>query len=335
VDINEFSDLVEKYKRGKCSSREMELIEKFLESFQSNSGGWIESEMGNKSITEEKILSGIKQNINKEKNHYIARTFFSPSLLKRAASIIFFLILGSGILYISGIFRHKTNSVVWYEESTLAGEKTIITLSDGSQVTLNADSKLRYPGQFKAANRKVYLIGEGYFIVHHNNNQPFIVYTENLTTTVLGTKFNISAYPENKTIAVSLLDGKVKVARSDKGKIDNVIFLKPKEKLLYDKDNDVSKLGLFDSIEAVGWKDNIYKFENEPLSIVFPQLERAFGVKFKITGQTVLSQKITIKFEKKYIKTVIDVLKNLTGLDYKIVMEKNDIKEVLFYRNIR
>ena len=74
---------------------------------------------------------------------------------------------------------------------------------------------------------------------------------------------------------------------------------------------------------------------NEPLGKVLPRLERAFGVKFRLTDQSVLAQKITIKFEKNSLQTVIDVIKSLTGLDYKILKENNNIKEILFFRNTK
>ena len=335
MNLKEFSILIEKYKKGECSTREKELLENYLGSFQNNPGEWNENEMGDKNIVEEKVYSKILKSIYKEKTYYSNKILFTPSLLKMAASIIFLLALVSGILYVSGVFKHKTDSLVWNEKITSSGEKSVFTLSDGSKVTLNADSKLRYPGHFDGMNREVYLEGEAYFEVHHNIDQPFIVHTANLTTADLGTKFNISAYPEDKTIAVSLLEGKVKVSKSEKGKSDKIIVLKPKEKLLYDKENNVSSFGVFDSLEAVGWKDNIYKFENEPLGEVLSRLKRAYGIEFKLSDQPVLLQKITVKFEKKSLQTVADVIKSLTGLNYKIVKGKNATKEVLFFKNTK
>ena len=335
MNIRNFSKLIEKYKRGECSPQEKKLLDNYLEAFQDKHAEWNENEMGNQKIIEEKIYSGIMKSINEEKYHYFTRTFFSPSLLKRAASIIFIFILVSGILYLSGIFEQKTSSIVWQERVTTSGEKSTITLSDGSKVTLNADSKLKYPEQFDGTTREVYLEGEGYFVVKHNINQPFVLNTGNLTTTDLGTKFDVSAYPDNKTISVSLLEGKVKVSRNENGKIGRIAILKPKEQLLYDKANNVSSFGVFDSLEVVGWKDSVYKFVNEPLSKVLPRLERAFGVKFRLTDKSVLAQKITIKFERNSLQTVIDVIKSLTGLDYKILKGNNNIEEIQFFRNTK
>lgn len=331
----EFSKLVEKYTSGKCSPHETKLLEDYLDSFQNNADSWNEDEMGKQWIVEAKIFAGIMRNMGKDKTYSFTRAFYSPALLKRAASIIFFIIVGSGILYMSGIFNQETNSAVWYEKITSSGEKTVLSLSDGSTVNLNAGSKLRYPEEFNGATREVYLEGEGYFTIYHNVNKPFIVHTENLTTTVLGTKFDVSAYPENNTIAVSLLEGKVKVSSSEWTKTGKEVILKPKEKLLYDKGSNRGSLATFDSLKAIGWKDGVYKFENEPLSEVLAQLERAFGVEFKLTDQSVLSQKITIKFENGTLETVVEVIKSLTGLNYKLIKESNGRDKVSFYGNTK
>ncbi len=330
MNIREFSNLIDKYKQGKCSLQEKELLETYLKSFQKDPGEWNENEMGNQRIIDAKIYSEIMKKIRKEKVHYPGEIFFSTSLLKRAASIIFLIIIASGILYISGIFRQKAPSIVWNEIATSRGEKSTISLSDGSRITLNADSKLKYPQQFYGKYREVYLKGEAYFEIHHNSAQRFIVRSESLSTIDLGTKFDVSAYPGNKTITVSLLEGKVRVSRDKVGGTDEIVVLKPKEQLLYNKEKNVGSLERFDSLEVVGWKDNIYKFENEPLGEVLSLLERSFDVKFTFKDKSVLAQKITIKFERNSIKTIADVIKSLTGIDYKIDKADHYNEEFVF-----
>jgi len=335
MDISEFSNLLENYKQGKLLPQEKERLNDFLESFQTNPSEWVEHEMGKQGLIEERVFSRILKKIDGEKIQYVNRVFFSPSLFKRAAAIAFCLMLSSGILYISGVFSKKIAPVVWSEAITPPGEKSIVLLSDGSQITLNADSKLKYPDRFNGTMREVCLEGEGYFVVRHSHDQPFIVHTGNLSTTVLGTKFDISAYLESKTIAVSLLEGRVRVTRNGTGKVGSAVILEPREQLNYDKEHDVSSFDLFDSLEAFGWKDNIYRFENEPLAKVFSQLDRAYGVKFKIADQSLLAQRITVTFENKSLQTVIDVLENLTGLDHKIVTGEGKVLEVAFFRHAR
>jgi transmembrane sensor len=332
LDQREFLNLIKKYKKSGCSPREKELLETYLESFQNNQREWIESEMGNQKLIEEKIYPAIMKKIAKGKSNFVSKIFFSPLLLKRAASIVLFLILVTGILYISGIIK-QSDSIVWNEKVTSSGEKFVLVLSEGTKVTLNADTKLRYPENFNHTNREVYLQGEAYFEVSHNPKRPFIVRSGNILTTVLGTKFNVSAFSNEKNISISLLEGKVKISKNKQFQVEEIAVLKPKQQLLYDKENNISSFEQFDSLEAVGWKDNIYKFANKPLGEVLSQLERAFGVKFSLADKSFLTQKITIKFEKNSLQTVIDVIKNLTGLNYKIVKEKSIIKEVLFFKN--
>lgn len=335
MDIAEFSKLIAKYRRGELSPRERERLESFLESFQTNPGDWIENEMGNRTALEKKILARVLRRIKKEKNRHLTAIFLSPSSLKRAAAVAIFFILSSGILYLAGAFHRTTKSVIWHGKSTPVGERCVLTLSDGSRVTLNADSKLKYPDRFTGADREVYLQGEGYFVVRHDKNRPFVVHTGNLSTTVLGTKFDVSAYPESETVAVSLLEGKVRVTRTENGTVVKTIVLKRKEQLLYDRENDTNSLGPVDSLEAVGWIDDIYKFVDEPLGDVISQLERVYGVRLTIMDQPVLVRRITVEFEKNSLLTVIDVIRSLTGLNYKIIKLEGKVKKVVFFESTK
>jgi len=117
--------------------------------------------------------------------------------------------------------------------------------------------------------------------------------------------------------------------------VDKTVVLEPEEQVVFNNESGISSFGRFDSLEAVGWKDNIYKFENEPLRKVLPQLERAYGTKLVITDPSVLGQKITTTFRNNSEQTVIGVIKNLTGLEYSVVTGKNNKQEVRFVQRAR
>ncbi|MEK6552667.1 MAG: FecR domain-containing protein, partial [Bacteroidota bacterium] len=168
-----------------------------------------------------------------KKNRTQSRFLFNPTLLKYAASIAFFLVLVTGTLYISGVFNQKPAVISWNEKQTVMGEKYFATLSDGTIITLNADSKLKYPARFTNGTREIYLEGEAFFEVKQDTSRPFIVHSGNISTTVLGTKFNVSAFPNEKNIAVSLVEGSVKVSKEESGTIENIVLLQPDQQLVY------------------------------------------------------------------------------------------------------
>ncbi len=115
--------------------------------------------------------------------------------------------------------------------TTLAETRTIL-LPDGTSVTLNHYSSLSYPKQFKSDNREVELSGEAYFEVSKNKKHPFIVQTETIDVQVLGTHFNVDAYPDNPDVKTTLLTGSVAV--SNKNNSVHMV-LKPNEVAIYNK----------------------------------------------------------------------------------------------------
>lgn len=256
----------------------------------------------------------------------------NPYLLKIAASIVFILVVASAAIYFSGLFKQKTNEITWNEKTTVFGQKYILELGDHSVITLNADSKIKYPVAFGKDSREIYLEGEAYFNVSHDKTKPFIVHTGNISTTVLGTQFNVNAFPNEKKISVSLVEGEVKVSKEKNGTEEGIVVLKPKQQLQYNKENEISSFEEFDIQKEIGWKDNILKFSNESLGSVFKKLQRAYGVKFQLADKSYENIKITTKFNNSSLWTVSEVIKKLTGLNYRTIKENNETKKIIFYK---
>jgi transmembrane sensor len=254
-----------------------------------------------------------------------------PLFFKVAASFAALMILVTGIFFVANVLKQRQVSQAWNEKKTVMGEKSIVTLLDGTKITLNADSKLKYPVRFGEESREVSLEGEAYFEVTHDAGKPFIVHAGNVSTTDLGTKFNISAFPGEKTIIVSLEEGKVEITTDKSGSKKEDVFLSPAQQLVYNKENETSSIELFDSQKASGWKDNILVFDNVPLSKVLVPLERYFGVKFNIADQSFSNRTIKANFKNESLWTVVKVLEKATGLTSKTTKENNEIKEVVFY----
>ncbi|MCX6120072.1 MAG: FecR domain-containing protein [Ignavibacteriales bacterium] len=257
--------------------------------------------------------------------------FYRPMYLRIAASFAVLIILVTGALFVVNVLKQRSVLMAWNEKKTVMGEKSIVTLLDGTKITLNADSKLKYPVRFGEDLREVSLEGEAYFEVTQQANKPFVVHTGKVSTTDLGTKFNISAFPSEEIIAVSLEEGKVEVSTNNSGAKKEDVILSPAQQLIYNKEKETSTIELFESQKALGWKDNILVFDNEPLSKVLVPLERYFGVKFEIADQVLADRTIKANFKNESFWTVVKVIEKATGLAYKTSKENNELKKIVFY----
>lgn len=129
-------------------------------------------------------------------------------------------------------------------------EKKYIRLQDGSTVLLNEGSRLEYPDTFSAGTREITLTGEAYFDIRHDAARPFIVHTGNVSTTVLGTAFNIRAYPGQKEVTVTVTRGKVKVSNDKK----TIGVITPNESIAVNLGNKSYKQGKVNAEDVVAWK---------------------------------------------------------------------------------
>ena len=257
--------------------------------------------------------------------------FFQPISSRIAASCAVLILFIASILLVSHFLILRPAATAWNEKRTMMGEKAVVTLLDGTKIMLNADSKIKYPVRFGEESREVLLQGEAYFEVTHNVEKPFKVRTGNISTTDLGTKFNIKSFPYEKSITVSLEDGIVEVSTNQSSKEINGIILAPAQQIVYNKENETSTVKPFDNQKVSGWKDNILIFDNEPFSEVCISLERYFGVKFEIADLSVSSLPIKANFNNESFWTVVKVIKKATGLTYKTSMENNELKKIIFY----
>lgn len=201
-------------------------------------------------------------------------------------------------------------------KSVPKGQKSKITLPDGSVVFLNAESTIKFKDNF-AVNRTIHLTGEAFFEVAHDKNHPFEVVTEKLTTTALGTSFNINAYKSASKIQVSLASGKVKIAESES---QTMVEIKPGEGITYSPENNSFQMQAIDIQSILNWKDGILEFEKIPLPEVIEILERWYGVEIEISGKNPSPNlKCTGSFKpNEYLSNVLNVLGHSIEFNYTI-----------------
>lgn len=175
-----------------------------------------------------------------------------------------------------------------------AGQRARITLQDGTIVWLNAQSTLTYPSHFIDKDRRVSLIGEGYFEVAKNTEKPFIVSAPQVEMTVLGTKFNVYSYPDAEYTQTSLLEGSLLVSAIRSGV---QLVLKPEEQVTV-RDGRM----MLDKIkhpDAFLWKEGIYSFDDEPLRDIAKKLELYYDVKIIIKTPRLADVRYTCKFRQR------------------------------------
>ena len=198
--------------------------------------------------------------------------------------------------------------------TTLAETRTIL-LPDGTSVTLNHYSSLSYPKQFKSDNREVELSGEAYFEVSKSKKHPFIVQTETIDVQVLGTHFNVDAYPDNPDVKTTLLTGSVAV--SNKNNSVHMV-LKPNEVAIYNKvEQKLTRKVLENAGDEVSWRHGEFIFDDLPLQEIARELSNSFGTTIHIADSTLRNYRVTARFRNgEDLETILSVLHNAGYFNY-------------------
>jgi transmembrane sensor len=315
-------------------------IDQYKKQFEKIVGNWNNQKRENLKFDSANGLETLTQRLKERDRSFFwgdkvktnKNLFINPYLLKVAASIIFFMLIATAVLYYGNLFKKPKAEIAWNEKETVLGQKYILELGDHSIVTLNAQSKIKYPTVFGKDSRDIYLEGEAFFNVSHDSTKPFIVHAGNISTTVLGTRFNVNAFSAEKNIEVSLVEGSVKISKVKNESLEDIVILSPKQQIVFNKQAEVGKVEQFDIQETTGWKDNILIFKKELFSSVLVKLERQYGVKFELMDKSLGSKKITANFQNASLWTVTEALKKLTGLQYKTIKENNETKKIIFYK---
>ncbi|MDQ7949920.1 MAG: FecR domain-containing protein, partial [Pedobacter sp.] len=155
-----------------------------------------------------------------------------------------------------------------------------VVLPDGTKVWLNAGSKLTFPTVFAGMQRKVQLVGEAYFEVAKDKQRPFLVASGNQTVQVLGTHFNVSAYPDENNIRTTLLEGSVKV--SNVGTNQSELLVPGQQARV--KDNGPILVSAVNTGNAVAWKNGLFSFSDDNIEDVMKKVSRWYDIEVVYKG---------------------------------------------------
>ena len=196
---------------------------------------------------------------------------------------------------------------------TPRGGEYQLKLADGTLVWLNAESELKYPEQFTADNRTVYVKGEMYFEVAKDVDKPFIVHVNENTIQVLGTAFNVRAYYESKESQVTLAEGSISLNSNGTSKV-----LKPNQQAVIGADKTI--INEVDASQFSAWKDGMFLYRRATLENILNDLSRWYNTKVFYTNQQIKYSKYSV-YVRRYenITSILEMLE-ATG-EVKIAIE--------------
>lgn len=209
----------------------------------------------------------------------------------RISAILFFLV--STIYFLKSINLSPDTEMVFQEISVPKGSRSNFNLPDGTKVWLSNNSSIKYPSEFTGDTRELEITGEAYFDVTHNSKKPFMVKMGENRIKVLGTKFSVTAYPEDNLVRADLVEGKIQFEiKNNKGGF-NSYLLKPSYSLVLDKTSGIiyeSKVpdGFYDY-----WQKGIYEFRNETLEDLAIKIDRIYNTQIVFEDDRLKSKRFS------------------------------------------
>ena len=295
--------------------KELQKIEIFLDNAEIS----LQAEKYNSVSAWEKVKSKIE--LSQQKTVVVNPTRKKALLqfYKYAAIIVFAVLAGMAAYYFG-----SRNTGIILTEITAAEKQVIneITLPDGSVVALNNNSKLVYPSEFDGETREVTIEGEAFFDVVPNAEKPFVINAGNARIKVLGTSFNVCAYPETETVEVVVATGKVQVIsknEEESGNGENLVLIPGEKGTLFNFTRILQKSQNADP-NYLAWKTHDFIFEDVPLKEVFTSLEKIYHVNINVEEKELNDLLLNAQFDKKSI----DFILNVVSLTFDLELSSNN-----------
>ncbi len=251
----------------------------------------------------------------------------AASLLMAIAGYLFFERNGDSMSSTNAYkqFLNETrNKSFEYNNSSDTSQRVL--LSDGSEVVLEKDSKLSYAANFTSGKREVYLSGNAFFKIAHNPSKPFIVYTRDIVTKVLGTSFRVKALPNEKTVSVLVRTGKVSVFRRENftsadagsGTLKGVV-LTPNQEMVYDVANAQMNKSLVEAPLPAHDSAVSFVFDDTRATDVFKKLHDAYGITILVDEETMASCTISATLGNESFYEKLNIICKIINATYQVI----------------
>jgi ferric-dicitrate binding protein FerR (iron transport regulator) len=317
--------LIIKFLSGEASTDEVRRLTDWIKQNDENKSEFIKLKnlwtVSGLNLSGELSYSGHDLNILKTKIHCPESSSVKKLYiwLWRVAAILFIPLSILGTLYFSNK-QVKEDSISYSEIITPNREKATVILPDGSKIMLNSNSYLRYNDNFSHQSRTVFFEGEAFFEIDKDHARPFIVKTDELDIQVLGTVFNVSAYPDDQTIETTLISGKVHVTpKISGGPAQKVVELNPSQQMIYEKQSHEINTKTVNTDLYTSWTRGEFIFQKEKLSVIMKKIERWYDIQVVINDPKIADQRLSGRFrDEEPLGQVLEVIKLTTPIQYTI-----------------
>jgi transmembrane sensor len=294
MEQKDFQHILERYLQGKPSAEEKRIIDSWYEAMGKDPHALLNNL--EKAALEKRVHATVTAHVKRTKR--IDSGFLRPNNKRTvvlysigiAASVLLFIVSSIHVINRNESGKnilantHKGDSLTWTQIAN--GEKVAkrIDLPDGSHVTLEPHSRIRFSSAFNESKREVRLEGEALFEVYHNERRPFYVFANEVTTMVLGTSFRVKAFEHEKNIMVEVRTGRVSVHTNREDKKENVlaneIILTPNQQIIYDRNEKTILRRIVEVPQPILPEEKVkrMRFEEAPVKEVFEALEKVYGV---------------------------------------------------------
>lgn len=244
----------------------------------------------------------------------------------RIAALFFLpLLLATGVYYVTQQYDRHLYAAARYQMKTGKGERATLLLPDGTKVSLNCESIFTYPGSFGKTDRHVYLEGEAYFEVAHDEKHPFIVQAKQTHIKVVGTTFNIRSYPHDEWIETSLVEGKVKFYEINNP--NNRVTLLPDQTARFNTTTRQFQRNAIEQRLATAWKRGEIIFRYASWPDIVEQISQYYGITIQQEGSKIPQEKFTGSF---LHEDVNNVLRNLQVLYHFTYTKTGNLLKIKF-----
>lgn len=324
----DFLKLINKFLSGNCNPKEEELILNWYKNVGNKQSLDLPEEQIR--LIEERLLSNVLTKIKKRPKEIQPRNHSRFLLYQAAAAIFVLAIVGAAVF----LFNEKeliepaktiqvaeANEFIYIRNTNKSVRE--IFLKDGSIVSLQPQSEIRFPSVFDTKQREVHLTGEAFFEIKKAPNQPFVVFANQVVTKVLGTSFSIKAYQNEGEITVSVRTGKVSVyAQLDDSQkeVREEVILTPNQQAIYDKEKKHVSKQLVTEPHIILSKPTLFdmKYDETPVIKIFQVLEENYGIDI-IYDEKVLSEcTLTTLMNNEGLFDRIKIICEAIGAEYEV-----------------